>query len=191
MDIDQSFYLRGDVVRFGVAPLTSMYWFSETAKPTAIDWRPEVHDSDGLAMWTGWGGRLWRPLNNPPHIMASAFSDTNPRGFGLLQRDRVFDHYLDGVNYESRPSLWVDAQGRWGKGAIHLVEFDRRRDPRQYRRHVGSRAARRRRFRVPFPYRLHWQADEPFPATSRASRRRGSDAAASPASRARRACANS
>ena len=92
-------------------------------KPTAVDWRPEVHDSDGLAIWTGNGERLWRPLNNPPRIMASSFLDDNPRGFGLLQRDRDFDHYLDGVFYDRRPSLWVEPKGKWGKGAIQLVEI--------------------------------------------------------------------
>jgi glucans biosynthesis protein len=66
MDIDQSLYLRADMTRFGLTPLTSMYWFSETVKKTGTDWRPEVHDSDGLAMWAGTGERLWRPLNNPP-----------------------------------------------------------------------------------------------------------------------------
>ncbi|PPQ36739.1 glucans biosynthesis protein [Rhodoblastus acidophilus] len=163
MDIDQAFYLRGNVARFGVAPLTSMYWFSETAKPTMIDWRPEVHDSDGLAMWTGWGGRLWRPLNDPPHIMASAFSDINPKGFGLLQRDRVFDHYIDGVNYEKRPSLWVEPKGEWGKGAIHLVELttdDEIHDNIVAMWVPDAPAVAGSEFH--FSYRLHWQADEPF-----------------------------
>ena len=74
-----------------------MYWYSETVKQAAIDWRPEVHDSDGLAMWTGGGEHIWRPLNNPAHTTISSFADEHPRGFGLLQRDREFDHYLDGV----------------------------------------------------------------------------------------------
>jgi glucans biosynthesis protein len=142
-----------------------MYWFSETAKPTAADWRPEIHDSDGLAMWTGWGGRLWRPLNNPPHIMASAFSDTSPKGFGLLQRDRVFDHYLDGVNYERRPSLWVEPKGDWGKGAIHLVELstdDEIHDNIVAMWVPAAPAIAGSEFN--FSYRLHWQADEPFVA---------------------------
>jgi glucans biosynthesis protein len=163
MDIDQSFFLRGNVVRFGIAPLTSMYWYSETAKPSLIDWRPEVHDSDGLAMWTGWGGRLWRPLNNPPHIMASAFSDMNPKGFGLLQRDRVFDHYIDGVNYEKRPSLWVEPKGEWGKGAIHLVELttdDEIHDNIVAMWVPDAPAVAGSEFH--FSYRMHWQADEPF-----------------------------
>ena len=79
-----------DIARLGIAPLTSMYWYSETSEAPAIDWRPEVHDSDGLAMWNGAGERIWRPLNNPPQTIASAFRDKNPRGFGLLQRDREF-----------------------------------------------------------------------------------------------------
>ena len=165
MDIDCKLYLRGDFVRFGVAPLTSMYWFSETKKPTAVDWRPEVHDSDGLSMWTGAGERLWRPLNNPPRVMASAFGDINPKGFGLMQRDRNYDHYLDNVYYDRRPSVWVEPKGDWGKGAIHLVEI-----PTDDEIHDNivcvwvpeKPAVAGAEF--DFSYRLHWLADEPFPS---------------------------
>ena len=122
IDVDSLVILRRDVSRFGLAALTSMYWYSETAKPSMIDWRPEIHDSDGLAMWTGGGERIWRPLNNPPRTQVSAFSDRNPKGFGLMQRDRDFDHYLDGVHYERRPSLWVEPKGDWGAGTVQLVE---------------------------------------------------------------------
>jgi glucans biosynthesis protein len=164
MDIDKSLFLRHPVSRFGVAPLTSMYWFSETKKNTAVDWRREVHDSDGLAMWTGWGGRLWRPLNNPPHTMASAFGDENPRGFGLLQRDRDFDHYQDGVHYERRPSLWVEPKGAWGKGAVQLIEIPT--DDEIHDNIVAmwipeKQPAPGEEFSV--SYRLHWLADEPRP----------------------------
>ena len=118
MDVAHRFHLRQPIQRLGLAPLTSMYWFSETKKATAADWRPEAHDSDGLALWTGSGERIWRPLNNPPRIMVSAFGDDNPKGFGLLQRDRVVGHYLDGVFYERRPSLWIAPKGAWGKGCL-------------------------------------------------------------------------
>ncbi|MCY1346166.1 Glucans biosynthesis protein D [compost metagenome] len=101
MDVECALFLRKDVGRLGLAPLTSMYWFSESIKGIT-DWRPEVHDSDGLAIWNGAGEHIWRPLNNPPQTTASAFSDDNPKGFGLLQRDRLFDHYQDGVNYEPK-----------------------------------------------------------------------------------------
>jgi periplasmic glucans biosynthesis protein len=170
MDIQATMFTRAQVSRFGIAPLTSMYWFSETKKETAIDWRPEVHDSDGLAMWSGNGERLWRPLNNPPRIMVSSFLDNNPRGFGLLQRDRVFDHYLDGVFYDRRPSLWVEplpgpsGEG-WGKGSIELCEI-----PTDDEIHDNVVA-----MWVPtepvsagaelnLNYRLHWLANEPYPS---------------------------
>jgi glucans biosynthesis protein len=164
MDVDQTFFLRRPVARLGLAPLTSMYWFSETTKPTATDWRPEVHDSDGLAIWTGAGEHIWRPLNDPAQLVVSAFGDDNPKGFGLLQRDRVFDHYLDGVFYDKRPSLWVEPKGSWGKGAVQLVEIPT--DDETSDNIVAAwvpavqpapGAA------IDLGYRLHWQADEPHP----------------------------
>ena len=164
MDIEQRLFLRKDVARFGIAPLTSMFWYSETVKPTAVDWRPEVHDSDGLALWTGAGERIWRPLNNPPRTMVSSFADENPRGFGLLQRDRAFDHFQDGVYYERRPSLWLEPLNDWGKGAIQLIEI-----PTNDEIHdnivaiwVPAEPARAGQSHT-FKYRLYWAADEPSP----------------------------
>ena len=164
IDVGQALYLRQDVARFGIAPLTSMYWFSETAKRTAADWRPEVHDSDGLALWTGTGEHIWRPLNNPPRITVSAFNDEDPRGFGLLQRDRLFDHYQDGVKYERRPSLWVEPVGEWGAGAVQLIEIptdDEIHD--NIVAHWVPDAPARAGDAVELGYRMYWQAEEPFP----------------------------
>jgi glucans biosynthesis protein len=164
MDIDQTLYLRRPVARFGLAPLTSMYWFSETIKPTAVDWRPEVHDSDGLALWTGAGERIWRPLNDPPQLIVSAFSDKDPHGFGLLQRDRDFDHYLDGVYYERRPSLWVEPKGAWGEGAVQLIEIptsDEISDNIVVAWVPARSPAPGARFDL--GYRLYWLAEEPYP----------------------------
>jgi len=165
MEVEKHLFLRRDVERLGLAPLTSMYWFSEGSRPYRVDWRPEVHDSDGLALWTGAGERLWRPLNNPERVITSTFVDDSPRGFGLLQRDRAFAHYLDGVHYERRPSLWVEPLEPWGAGAVQLVEIptdDEIHDnvvafwvPRE-----PARAGNRYRLR----YRLHWLADEPYPS---------------------------
>src|SRR5258708_7388230 len=94
MDVDSMLFLRKDISRFGIAPMSSMYWFSETVKPTAVDWRPEGHDSDGLALSTGAGERIWRPLNNPTVTFDSALCHENPPDFGLKQRPRDLDHYL-------------------------------------------------------------------------------------------------
>jgi glucans biosynthesis protein len=124
MDIDAALYPRRSVERLGIAPLTSMYLAGENDRRMAYDWRPEIHDSDGLAMLTGNGEWIWRPLTNPAGAHVSSFFDTNPRGFGLLQRDRQFENYQDdGTFYERRPSTWVQPKGDWGKGAIQLVEL--------------------------------------------------------------------
>ena len=104
MDVDCRLFPRCAISRLGIAPLTSMFWFAEYNKRARADWRPEVHDADGLAIWNGNGEHLWRPLNNPPRIVTSSFFDNNPKGFGLAQRDRDFEHYLDGVGYHLRPT---------------------------------------------------------------------------------------
>jgi glucans biosynthesis protein len=127
-DVDAAFYPRKPIERFGVAPLTSMFVCGENDRRIGNDWRPEIHDSDGLSLWTGPGEWIWRPLVNPAQLRVNSYFDANPRGFGLLQRDRNFDHYQDdGVFYERRPSLWVEPRagpnGGWGKGAVQLVEI--------------------------------------------------------------------
>lgn len=166
MEVETALFLRNDVARFGVAPLTSMYWYSEKVKPAAIDWRPEVHDSDGLVLWTGAGERAWRPLNNPAVTTVSTFADDNPRGFGLMQRDRETGHYLDGVFYERRPSLWIETLGQWGKGAVQLVEIPT--DDEIHDNIVAMwvpDAPAKAGASYAFRYRLHWLADEPFPTS--------------------------
>jgi glucans biosynthesis protein len=124
IDIDAAVYPRKAIRRLGIAPLTSMYQCGENDRRLANDWRPEIHDSDGLAMCTGKGEWIWRPLTNPAALRISTYLDENPRGFGLLQRDRNFEHYQDdGVWYNNRPSAWVETRGDWPKGGIQLVEL--------------------------------------------------------------------
>ena len=124
MDIDAALYPRTTIDRLGIAPCTSMFQTGENDRRMGYDWRGEIHDSDGLAMWTGNGEWIWRPLTNPRQLAFNAFQDNNPRGFGLLQRDRAFDHYQDdGVFYEKRPSLWVEPKSGWGAGSVQLVEI--------------------------------------------------------------------
>lgn len=124
MDVSATLFLRKPVERLGLAPLTSMYQHGENDRRVSDDFRPEIHDSDGLAIWTGVGERIWRPLVNPPTLRVNSFLDENPRGFGLMQRDGDFTHYQDaGARYHVRPSLWVEPRGEWGKGAIQLVEI--------------------------------------------------------------------
>jgi len=165
MDVSATLFLRQDVAQLGIAPMTSMYWFSKISKDREVDWRPEVHDSDGLALWMGSGEHVWRPLNDPSGISFSAFADSNPRGFGLLQRERRFDEYLDGVHYERRPSLWVEPLSGWGSGSVQLVELHTTEE--LYDNIVAMwvpQAPARAGARYDLRYRLHWFADEPFPS---------------------------
>jgi len=124
INTDAAIYPRKPIERLGVAPLTSMYLHGENDKRLAYDWRPEIHDSDGLALHTGAGEWIWRPLSNPRALQFNAYADNNPKGFGLVQRDRSFDHYQDdGVFYERRPSLWIEPTTNWGEGSVQLVEI--------------------------------------------------------------------
>jgi len=124
MDIDAALYPRKEIERLGIAPCTSMFQTGENDRRKGNDWRPEIHDSDGLSLHTGNGEWIWRPLRNPRGVTFNAFADRSPRGFGLLQRDHDFANYQDdGVFYDRRPSLWVEPKGDWGAGAVDLVEI--------------------------------------------------------------------
>jgi glucans biosynthesis protein len=124
MDVDAAIYPRRAIERIGIAPLTSMFQYGENDRRVANDWRPEIHDSDGLAIWTGSGEWIWRPLVNPAALRFNSHGDENPRGFGLLQRDRDFNNYQDdGAFYDLRPSVWVEPKAGWGRGAVQLLEL--------------------------------------------------------------------
>ena len=108
----------------GLAPLTSMFWFGKDTERKFDDYRTEVHDSDGLLVHMGNGEIFWRPLDNPPATRHQVFSAPNIRGFGLLQRERNFAAYQDMFNlYHQVPSMWVEPDGNWGEGDLHLVEL--------------------------------------------------------------------
>lgn len=116
---------RHEVERVGIAPMSSMYWFGENSRRRFDDFRPEVHDSDGLSLITGMGERIWRPAQNDTGgIESSYFKMERCAGFGLLQRDRDFTSYIDGeANYEMRPSLWIEPTSDWGPGSVVLKEL--------------------------------------------------------------------
>lgn len=124
MDVTARLFFRAEVEQMGVAPLTSMFLFSEKNRSDFDDFRPNVHDSDGLAIHRRDGDRIWRPLNNPVRLAESWFVEDSPKAFGLMQRDRDFESYQDAVShYERRPSLLVEPLGDWGRGAVRLVEI--------------------------------------------------------------------
>ncbi len=124
VEVTAMLFARKRIEKLGIAPLTSMFFTGENDRRYADDFRPELHDSDGLLIHTGAGEWIWRPLRNPTRIEAAAFMDSNVRGFGLMQRDRTFEHYQDlDLNYELRPSYWVEPLEGWGDGKIELFEI--------------------------------------------------------------------
>ncbi|MGO4916150.1 glucan biosynthesis protein [Pseudogemmobacter sp. W21_MBD1_M6] len=124
IDVTARLFFRNKVEQLGIAPLTSMFLFSEKNRGHFDDYRPNVHDSDGLKIERADGDALWRPLNNPPRLTGSYFVEDSPKSFGLFQRDRDFDNYQDAsAHYERRPSVSVEPVGAWGKGAVRLVEI--------------------------------------------------------------------
>ncbi|MGB5062720.1 MAG: glucan biosynthesis protein D [Candidatus Competibacter sp.] len=167
MQVETRLFPRRPIERLGIAPMTSMFQCGENDRRVADDYRPEIHDSDGLALWTGTGEWIWRPILNPHYLRVNSFLDDNPRGFGLLQRDRNPDHYQDDVSfYHKRPSLWVEPLGSWGRGMVQLVElptadetldnivaFWNPAEPAQPGREIG------------FSYRLYWGAQPPVRPT--------------------------
>lgn len=165
MQVSAKVYPRREIARLGIAPLTSMYTFGANDRADVDDFRPAVHDSEGLAIWTGEGERLWRPLVNPETLRFSFFADESPRGFGLMQRARSFAAYQDlEAHYERRPSLWVEPIGSWGNGVVQLIEI-----PSDSEAHDNIVA-----YWIPaqpaaaggelsFDYRLHWTLQHPFP----------------------------
>lgn len=124
VDTDAVLFPRRELANVGLAPLTSMF-LKDTHDPNGpLDFRPSVHDSDGLAIWNGRDERLWRPLRSPAAVAISAFGDRDPKGFGLVQRARRFEDYEDlEAHYEQRPSGWVTPSAGWGEGAVELVEI--------------------------------------------------------------------
>lgn len=164
MEVGAHLYPRRPIELLGIAPLNSMFLFGPNDRLGVDDFRPRVHDSEGLQIWTGAGEWLWRPLVNPEHLRLSLFADDAPKGFGLLQRSRDFAGYQDlEARYERRPSLWVEPLDAWGRGHVRLIEL-----PAAEEIHDNVVA-----FWVPaapvgpglelaLRYRLHWCLEAPF-----------------------------
>lgn len=124
MDVTARLYMRKTVERLGIAPMTSMFLFAGNSPCVFDDYRPQVHDSDGLKIVSHGGEEVWRSLNNPSKLATSFFAEKDPRALGLFQRERDFDHYQDaGAAYERRPSLLVEPLNDWGKGTVALIEI--------------------------------------------------------------------
>ncbi|MDY7547084.1 glucan biosynthesis protein G [Glaciimonas sp. Gout2] len=124
IEVKAQLYLRENVSKLGIAPLTSMFLYGKNQRSPVEDYRPEVHDSDGLLVASGTGEWIWRPLVNPKRLLVTSYTLSNPIGFGLMQRERNFAAYQDlSSRYEKGPSAWVQPKGKWGSGRVELVQI--------------------------------------------------------------------
>jgi glucans biosynthesis protein len=125
VQVSAQLYARKAIDKLGIGALTSMFLYGENSTGRHFDdYRPEVHDSDGLETQAGTGEWAWRPLVNPHTLRVNRFMDEHPRGFGLVQRDRDPMHYQDPeAFFNLRPSYWIEPLGDWGKGGVELVEI--------------------------------------------------------------------
>ena len=163
VDVRARLFLRKAVKELGIAPLTSMFLYGEEKGRPEGDWRPEVHDSDGLLIQSNTGEWIWRPLGNPEKLRLSYYEFDNPRGFGLLQRDRQFQNYEDlETRHELRPNAWVTPTSNWGKGSVKLVEIPSRKETND---NVVSywipRAAPAAGQPLEITYRISFQSNDP------------------------------
>ena len=163
MDVKVVLFARRAVQRLGIAPMSSMFWFGENSRRRFDDFRPEVHDSDGLAIRTNTGERLWRPLSNDTGKLEFSFFDMEKCvGFGLLQRDRRFGAYEDAeAAYHLRPSLWIEPSSDWGPGRVMLMEIPTTNELSDNAVAMWEPAhTPQPGDRIEFSYRQHWTMDE-------------------------------
>ena len=159
--VSASLFPRTTLTHVGLGPLTSMFLFDETNRSRFDDFRPAVHDSEALMVWNGNGEVLWRPLANPTRLQVSSFVDNNPKGFGLIQRNRRAEDYADlEANYQNRPSLWITPDQPWGRGTVELVEIPA--DKEIYDNVVAywrPRESLKAGDKYKFSYMMHWGDD--------------------------------
>jgi glucans biosynthesis protein len=162
IDVKSRLFARENITKVGLAPLTSMFFFGENQRSQAEDYRPEVHDSDGLSIESGTGEWIWRPLLNPKKLLVTSYALSNPGGFGMMQRDRDFASYQDlESRFELRPSAWVEPKGKWGSGRVELVQIP---TPDETNDNIVSYwvpdAPPKPGVPFDFEYRLLWQKDK-------------------------------
>ena len=159
VEVTARIYLRDKVGKLGLAPLTSMFFHGSNQRAAGDDYRPEVHDSDGLSIQSKTGEWIWRPLVNPKRLLVTSFAQDSPKGFGLMQRQRSFARYQDlSTHYEAHPSAWVEPIGEWGSGRIELVQIPAPNETNDniVAYWVADRAASPDHA-IDLHYRVHWQ----------------------------------
>lgn len=124
VDVEITLFARQNLDHFGLGCATGTFLFGPQNRRNSDDIRPAAYEVSGLQMLTGAAEWIYRPLNNPATLQVSSFMDGNPKGFGLVQRDRDYAAFQDDEqHFELRPSLWMQPLGDWGEGSVQLMEI--------------------------------------------------------------------
>lgn len=124
IDVEMTLFARQVLDHIGLGCTMGTFLSGPQSRRTFDDLRPAVHEVSGVQMQTGGGEWIYRPVNNPATLQVSSFMDENPRGFGLVQRERDAVAFQDDdQRFELRPSVWTEPLGDWGAGSVQLLEI--------------------------------------------------------------------
>ncbi len=161
-DVEMNLFPRVDIPEVGIAPMTSMFFFDANDRQNVDDFRPAVHDSDGLAMRNGRGEVLWRVLSNPADLQVSSFTTSIRAVSGCCSVSGIFmPTRISNRTSEMRPSLRVEPIGDWGSGEVRLIEI-----PTQSEVHDNivsfwrPKDPLRAKGEYAVTYRLHWGGND-------------------------------
>ena len=147
----------------GIAPGTSMFLVGKNDRRVDNDWRPEIHDSDGLQIWSGGGEWIWRPLMNPARTAGQFLHRRAPARL-RPHAARAALRAIPGRRRVLRqaPGLLGRAEGQLGQGRGHVGrDTDRRRDLGQHRRVLEPADKPQRGQELLYAYRLNWCRENP------------------------------
>jgi periplasmic glucans biosynthesis protein len=124
IDTEATIFARTVIENIGFGAMQATFLFAANRRRNVDDMRPAVHEVSGLQMLNGRGEWIWRPVSNPEQLQISSFIDENPKGFGLVQRERDFAAFHDDdQQFQLRPTLWIEPIGDWGPGQVQLIEI--------------------------------------------------------------------
>ena len=139
-DVEMAIYPRVALDHAGLAPMTSMFFFGSNDRTALMIFARRCTIPTAWRSITAAAKNCGVPSAIPRDLQISTFADLNTRGFGLMQRQKIFAYQdIQDRGFEKRPSLWAEPIGDWGEGS---EQFDRNSDqggnPRQHRRLLAA-----------------------------------------------------
>lgn len=130
IDVEMTLFARQALDHVGFGCTSATFLSGPQSRRVFDDIRPSIGEVSGVQMQSGGGEWIYRPVNNPATLQVSSFVDENPKGFGLVQRERDPAAFQDDdQRFELRPSVWMEPLGDWGAGSVQLIEIPNDSEP--------------------------------------------------------------